>query len=96
MCVILFLLCQLNKSLDFQVVTIHIKGVNMSIRTPRPYTVIFHTNTNFEPIHLCIGKRLYRIEDEGSLHYLLSEENEKGQLQIENGENIPLTRVHKK
>ena len=67
----------------------------MSARIPNPSTIIFDTNTNFEPIHLCIGKRCYRIEDEKSLRYLLSEQNGKGQLQIENKKDIPLTRVYR-
>ena len=34
----------------------------MSVRNPSPRTIIFDTNTNLEPIHLCIGNRYYRIE----------------------------------
>lgn len=68
----------------------------MSVRNPSPRTIIFDTNTNLEPIHLCIGNRRYRVEDERMLHYLLSEDNKKGQLQIESGEPISLTRVYKK
>ena len=67
----------------------------MSVKIPNFHTMIFDTNTNFEPIHLCIGQRCYRIEDEKSLRYLLFEQNGKGHLQIENKEDIPLTRVYR-
>jgi len=68
----------------------------MSARNPNPIEIIFDTNTNLEPIHLCVGNRFYRIEDEKSLHYLLSEYNGKGQLHIRSSESLPLIRVYKK
>ena len=60
-----------------------------------PRTIVFDTNTNSEPIYLCIGQRSYRVESEEMLKYLLLEEYGRGCLRIDNGTSIPLTRVLK-
>ena len=67
----------------------------MSVLNVLPRTIIFDTNTNSEPIYLCIGQRSYRVESEESLRYLLTEEYGRGCLHIKNGTSLPLKRVFK-
>lgn len=51
---------------------------------------IFDTNTIMEPIQLCVGGKLYRIEGDRSLKYTIYQSNGQEYLKLENVKPIPI------
>ncbi len=57
---------------------------------------IFDTNTIMEPIHLCVGGKLYHVQGDRSLTYMTYQINGQEYLKIDDGKAIPIQENRKK